>query len=456
MKKMININHTIVAPATNIATQAIALIRISGDESFEIMNKLLKKPIPQKRGFYFRRLFDHDQLIDEVVVTYYQAPNSFTGEEVVEIACHGGILNTNRIINLIIQNGAKMAMRGEFSQRAFLNGKIDLIQAEGINDLIHASNDLALKIGVDNMSGKHNQSIIELKKDLLDVISRIQVSIDYPDYDDIEGSTPAELQKMLEKMATETKNIIDLSQLAIKNVEGINTAIIGETNVGKSSLLNALIQEDKAIVTDIPGTTRDIIEGQINLGSTIINLIDTAGIRETADKVESLGIQKSRDYLAKADLILFVVNQDNYANEANQTTWKLVQKKPHIVVVNKADLTSTKQIEKIASYYKEEVVLTTASNGDISPLIIEIKNRYENEELFKDDSLILINLNQISLLKKVYQLIKQANENIQAGFPIDVLNVDLYEAWNFLNELIGDQYDDEIIDNIFRKYCLGK
>jgi tRNA modification GTPase len=425
---MSNLNRTIVAPATNVATQAIALIRISGDEAVEIINKLVKKAVPLKRGFYFRQFFDQGTLVDEVVITYYEQPNSFTGEEVIEIACHGGILNTNRIINLILQNGAKMALKGEFSQRAFLNGKIDLIQAEGINDLIHATNELALKIGVDNMSGAHNKAILDLKADLLDLISRIQVSIDYPDYDDIDGSSIEDLTKLLLTIKEKVSQIILRSKIAIKNVEGIKTAIIGETNVGKSSLLNALINEDKAIVTEIAGTTRDIVEGQINLGSTTINLIDTAGIRQTTDVVENLGIQKSHDYLQKADLVLYVINANNYQNEENQKMYRLLKEKQHVIVLNKAAQVDQQALQTIQAYFTEPVILTNAIDHDINALIKEIQTRYNNEELLKDDALILININQISLLEQVLNLVSKAYDNILNGFPIDILNVDLYEA----------------------------
>lgn len=339
------INDTVVAPATNISTQAIALIRVSGSEAFLIVNKLIKdKKLEEKRGLFLRKLYFENELIDEVVLSCFVAPNSFTGENVVEIACHGGILNTNKIINILIQSGARMALRGEFSQRSFLNGKIDLIQAEGINNLIHAKNDLALKIGVANMSGSNNKAIIELKDNLLDIISRIQVSIDYPDYDDVEGSSIEDLTNLLEVINDQINKLLMRSKMAFKNSEGIKTAIIGQTNVGKSSILNALINEDKAIVTDIPGTTRDIVEGQINLENVSLNLIDTAGIRKTSDVVENLGILKSKNLINEADLVLFVVNKENINDSDNQEIFELLKDKTYILIVNKAEKLS--QTEK--------------------------------------------------------------------------------------------------------------
>ncbi|UWD35450.1 tRNA uridine-5-carboxymethylaminomethyl(34) synthesis GTPase MnmE [Mycoplasma cottewii] len=451
------LQDTVVAPATNISTQAIALIRISGDEAFTVINRLLKEKdqIQTKRGIFVRKLYFKDELIDEVVLTCFVAPNSFTGENVVEIACHGGILNTNRIINIITQSGARMAMRGEFSQRSFVNGKIDLIQAEGINNLIHAKNELALKIGVANMSGANNKAVIELKDNLLDIISRIQVSIDYPDYDDVEGSSVEDLTKLLEIINDQINKLLIRSKMAFKNSEGIKTAIIGQTNVGKSSILNTLINEDKAIVTDIPGTTRDIVEGQISLENVTLDLIDTAGIRSTDDIVENLGIQKSKDLINKADLVLFVVNYNNIDDKDNKEIFELLNDKNWILVVNKTDQLDDKQVESLNQKYNN-VVFTSAKNQDIDQLILKINQMYNNEEIKKNDELILIGLNQIALVEQIKTKLTTALDVIKSGMPIDIVNVDLYDAWNLLNELIGVEYEDEIIDNIFRKYCLGK
>ncbi|AVN63386.1 tRNA uridine-5-carboxymethylaminomethyl(34) synthesis GTPase MnmE [Mesoplasma florum] len=452
---MINLNQTIVAPTTNISTQAISLIRISGDESFNIINSLLKIKIKEEKNVWVRKMFDGDEIVDEVVITSFISPASFTGENVVEIACHGGILNTQRIINLIIKSGARMANKGEFSQRAFLNNKIDLIQAEGINDLIFAKNELALKIGVNNMSGAHNQSIINLKGNLLDIISRIQVSIDYPDYDDVEGSSIEDLTKSLSAINDEVKSLLKRSKMAIKNTNGIKTAIVGKTNVGKSSLLNALLNEDKAIVTDIHGTTRDIVTGEINLENISLNLIDTAGIRKTNDIVEGLGIEKSLKMIDDAELVLFVIDYNAIDDEENKKIFEKLENKNHILVFNKSELISNKEKNKIKSS-QSNFVFTSAINNDVDNLINKIETMHMNEELIKNDSLILINLEQISFVEQIMQRIEKSLDAIISGMPIDIINVDLHEAWNLLNQLIGEQYDEEIIDNIFKKYCLGK
>ncbi|AAT75370.1 tRNA modification GTPase [Mesoplasma florum L1] len=452
---MNNLNQTIVAPTTNISTQAISLIRISGDDSFNIINKLLKTKIKEEKNVWVRKMFDGQELVDEVVITSFVSPASFTGENVVEIACHGGILNTQRIINLIIKNGARMANKGEFSQRAFLNNKIDLIQAEGINDLIFAKNELALKIGVNNMSGAHNQSIINLKGNLLDIISRIQVSIDYPDYDDVEGSSIPELAKALSGINEEVNNLLKRSKMAIKNTNGIKTAIVGKTNVGKSSLLNALLNEDKAIVTDIHGTTRDIVTGEINLENISLNLIDTAGIRETTDIVEGLGIEKSLKIIDEAELVLFVVDFKSINDEENKMIFDKLENKNYILVFNKSEFINDIERNKIKDLHNN-FVYTSAINNDIDNLIMKIEQMHINEEIINNDSLILINLQQITLVEQVKDRLEKSLNAIIGGMPIDIVNVDLHEAWDYLNQLIGEQYDEEIIDNIFKKYCLGK
>ncbi|PPE06663.1 tRNA uridine-5-carboxymethylaminomethyl(34) synthesis GTPase MnmE [Mesoplasma corruscae] len=452
---MKSINQTIVAPTTSLTNQAIALIRISGDEAFDIINKLIKYPIDKTKNVLFKKLYDEKELVDEVIITSFVAPNSFTGEDVIEIACHGGILNTQRIIKLIIKKGARMANKGEFSQRAFLNNKIDLIQAEGINDLIFAKNEMALKIGVNNMGGIYNNGILEIKNQLLDVISRIQVSIDYPDYDDVEGSSIDELTLSLEKINVYVDKLLKRSKLANSITNGIKTAIVGKTNVGKSSLLNALIQEERAIVTDIEGTTRDIVTGQINFQNLTLDLVDTAGIRKTNDIVEKIGIEKSLNVIDNSDFILLVVNAENIYDQDNKDLISKIGDKKHLIVVNKKDLISNKDIIEISKKFNN-VIFTNASNYDVDDLINCIEKMFLNEELLKNENLVLINIEQINLVEQIKDKLLKSLNSILEGMPIDIVNVDLNVAWNLLNELVGEQYDEEIIDNIFKKYCLGK
>lgn len=452
MKK---INDTIVAPITNIAVQAVAVLRISGEDAFQTINKIVDKPVPYQKGIFLRRLFSENNLVDEVVITAYTNPHSFTGEDVIEIACHGGILNTNRILKLVLNQGIRMAMKGEFSQRAFLNGKINLIQAEGINDLIHANNELALKIGVENMSGQHNKAINHLKSSLMEIISKIQVSIDYPDYDDVEGTKPEELLALLKEINNQIGQLLFRSQMANKSITGIKTAIIGKTNVGKSSILNSLLNEEKAIVTDVEGTTRDIVEGQISLNGINLNLLDTAGIRQTKDVVESIGIEKSKQSLALAELVLFVINAQQLSDSENQEIFNLLKNKNFILVMNKVDQLSVDEKLNFQKQYPD-AVFTSVIQDDVQELITKIQEKYNNEELMESNDLILINVDQISLLEQIQTKTNQAYQNLMQQFPIDIVNVDLTGAWELLNQLIGVEYDEEIIDNIFRKYCLGK
>lgn len=447
-----NLHDTIVAPATALSKQAISIIRVSGEKSFEIVNSLLNKELIYSNKPQLRKIFDDKNVIDEALLIPFVNGKSFTGEDVIEINCHGGIALTQKIIELLIKNGARLALSGEFSQRAYLNGKINLIQAQGISDLIDAKNEVAIKINALNMSGANNKIIESLREDLLDIISRIQTSIDYPDYDDIEGSTPEELILKLDEINLKINNIVARSKRAILSQDGIKTLILGETNVGKSSILNALINEDKAIVSNIEGTTRDIVEGQITLKNITINLIDTAGIRETNDIVEGIGINKAKELINTSDLILFVINY----NKQNDEVYKLVKDKQHIVILNKKDELSDSQIKELENKYNS-LILTQASIGNVDDVVNMMEKMYNNEELLKTTDPILTNINQVSQLELIKSKIDIASANLKEGFPIDLINIDLYEAREILNNLIGlVDIDEEVLDTIFRKYCLGK
>lgn len=448
-----NIYDTIVAPATKITKQAITIIRLSGTKAFKITNSILKKDLEYKNNQQLRKIYDNDKLIDEALVITFINDRSFTGEDTVEINCHGGVLLANKILSLLIENGARMAQPGEFSQRAFINGKINLLQAEGINNLIESKNELSIKINALNAMGKSNQGVIEIKETLIDVISKIQTAIDYPDYDDIEGASPNDIKTALLKLRPKINKIIENSQKATKINDGINTLILGNTNTGKSSLLNALISKEKAIVSDVSGTTRDVIEAEVNFNNFTLNLMDTAGIRKTANAVEKIGIEKSLKLIKTADLILFVIDEKNI----NKELFEKIKHKNHIVVVNKAELLTNEKKEKFLERFSN-VVFTCAKNNQVDELITYIKQMWNNENLLlTEDATILTNANNIAQLKTVLKNINSAIKNLEAGFAIDIINIDLYEGLDNINNILGIiDGDEEIINNIFKKYCLGK
>lgn len=421
------INDTIAAPATAITTQALAVIRISGRHAFRVIDKLLTKKIPHKRGVYFRSLYDGKELVDDVVIAAFVGPKSFTGEDVIEVSCHGGILNTRRILQLILASGARLALNGEFSQRAFLNNKINLIQAEGINDLINATNNLSLKIGAANMHGENLSLIKKIKSILLDLISRIQVTIDYPEYDTTEELKATRIEDDLKELLSIIQKFLSRSLQAQRATSGQKTVIIGEPNVGKSSILNRLIDEEKAIVTDIPGTTRDIVEGQVHLNGLTLNLIDTAGLRKTADKIEQLGILKSKASLKAAELVFLITTPNGLEKLNDLDLKKLLKGKRVIKIVNKSDQLSEYRKAQIKKQYPE-VIFTSALNGDITELISTLETKFNLGELFQNDELTLISDSQIALLQQLKSEIQGALTCYEEGMPIDILNVNLYGA----------------------------
>ncbi len=448
----LNINDTIVACATKVAKQAISIIRISGESAFKITNKLLKNKLTKSSKIQIRKLFDRKDLIDEALILTFTNGNSFTGEDVIEIQCHGGILLTNHIVSLLISYGARPALPGEFSQRAYLNGKINLIQAESINNLIDSKNELSLKISALNLEGKNHKSLIDMKNNLIDLISKIQTSIDYPDYDDVEGSSPEEIIEQLVFLKQETLKILDISKRFNFLKTGINTLILGETNVGKSSLLNTLISEEKAIVTEIEGTTRDIVEGELNFTNFTLNLIDSAGIRKTDNKVEKIGIEKSISLINTSNLILFVINK----GKINYEIYEKIRNKKHLVVLNKSELLKKSDIEEVRKEFKDLVVVS-ALKGDIKDLLSKIELEFNNEDILESDIPVLSNLFHIEMFKNILTLLENSLKSIKEGFTTDLINVDLYDILKILNNLLGIyDADEEVIDNIFRKYCLGK
>ncbi|AHB36842.1 tRNA uridine-5-carboxymethylaminomethyl(34) synthesis GTPase MnmE [Spiroplasma apis] len=447
-----NIYDTIIAPATKIAKQAISIIRMSGEDAFSIMNKLLKTKLSYENKIQLRKIYEENEVIDEAIILTFVENKSFTGENVIEINCHGGVLLSKKIMNLLIKNGARMAKPGEFSQRAFLNGKIDLLQADAINNLIDSRNNLSIKINAKSLEGTNNKMLLDIKEELLDIISRIQTSIDYPDYDDIEGSTIEELTASIQNIKYNIQNLLELSKRVSKISNGIKTGIIGETNVGKSSLLNALINEEKAIVTNIEGTTRDIVEGELNFENFTLNLIDTAGIRNTIDVVEQLGIKKSMDIIEEAELVLYVINN----NDLNKSIYEKIKNKDHVIIINKSDLLTNEEANELRKKY-ENCVLVSAKNKCVDELTSFLKQKFANEDILKTNLPIISNVEHIAMLEIMSNILSYAVDNITHGLPIDMVNLDLSKTLEIINHLLGIiEADEEVIDNIFRKYCLGK
>ncbi|MBE4704178.1 tRNA uridine-5-carboxymethylaminomethyl(34) synthesis GTPase MnmE [Spiroplasma platyhelix] len=445
------INDTIVASASALVNQSISIIRISGSDTYSLVDKVFSKDIKQQKGYTLINGYIHDgkgNKIDEVVLACYKAPKSFTGEDSIEINCHGGILVTQKIIKLLLNLGMRMAERGEFSKRAYLNNKINLVQAEAINDLIFAENDATLKTAINSLGSFTTNLINNLSDDLLALIAQVNVNIDYPEYNDIEAVTDESMTTAVDQFLTKIKTIKEHSEITqiIKN--GVETAIIGKPNVGKSSLLNALLKEDKAIVSEIQGTTRDLVEGKINLGDFSLNLIDTAGIRETEDQIEKIGIAKSKAIIAKAQLIILVVDGSKELTKEDYDLLKLIADKNYIIAVNKTDLGLKLQMEG--------TIKISALKQDINNLIQAIKNKVVTTKIDFNNELLLTNTRQLAYLDEIESNISQASEELKNGVSVDLVVVYLQKAWNLLLSIQGKDNQINLIDEIFKRFCLGK
>lgn len=447
---------TIVAISTAVATGAISIIRLSGNEAIEIVNRCFKGKDLTKVSSHtinYGYIVDNGELIDEVLVSIMKKPKTFTTEDVVEINCHGGITTTNRILETMLNNGARLAEPGEFTKRAFLNGRIDLIESESIMDIVNSKSDEARKMALSGVEGKISTLVTNFRESLKQLLSSIEVNIDYPEYYDIEVVTRNDISKNISEMKEKLFILINESKDAniIKN--GIKTIIIGKPNVGKSSILNKLLQQEKAIVTDIPGTTRDIVEGEIYLDGILLNIIDTAGIRKTEDVVEKIGVEKSLSLIEEADLVIVVLNNNSELTDEDKTILEKTKNTQRIIVINKTDLENKLQF----SDNLDNVVRTTTSTIDgIEPLRKKIKELFNTEQLKTRDYTYLSSSRQISLAKRAYQSLISAEEALKNDMPIDMIEIDLKECFELLGEIIGITYSDEIIDNLFKNFCVGK
>lgn len=437
---------TIAAIATGDNESAINVIRISGDDALTIAGKLIQKDLSQAQGYtiHYGTIKENNEPVDEVLVSVFRAPRSYTGEDIAEINTHGGVYITRKVLSLVLGSGARMARRGEFTERAFLNGKMDLSQAEGVNDLIRSKDETNARSAIHSLKGSVKHLLDPLVEDLTEIIANIEVNIDYPEYDDVQQLTEEQILPASKKWLQEIRKIIKTAENAVVIKDGIDTVILGRPNVGKSSLLNAMLEEDKAIVTDVAGTTRDIVEGTVRLDGITLNLIDTAGIHKTGDTIEQMGIDRSLKALEKAQLVIVVLDASEELNDDDRKLLEITKNKNRIIVHNKKD--------------KKEVpegIAISAVNGDIHSLIQAIKEKYETE-LSSAEMDTLNNERQIGLAKQAERAMQEAIDSLQNGMELDLVTIDLQKAWNALKEITGEVKRDDLLDEIFSRFCLGK
>ena len=449
-------NDTIAAIATSMGRSAVNIIKISGPESISIVSKIFTKDLsklePNTINYGFIK--EGNELIDEVLVSLFTSPNSQTGEDIVEINTHGGISVTNKVLELVLSNGARLAEPGEFLKRAFLNGKKDLIEAEAISDLINAKTEEARKMSLKGLSGELSKKIKTLRNKILNIIANIEVNIDYPEYEDAIIYTNELLKTNINEIQSDLEKLVKESEKGTLLNNGINVGIVGKPNVGKSSLLNLLINEDKAIVTDIEGTTRDIVEGNITINGVTLNLIDTAGIRETNNVVEKLGVEKSKDIINKSDLIIALFDISRPFTLEDEAILSSIKAKKSIIILNKTDLPTKIDLNKFTSYN----IIKTSVKEDIGKdeLLNMIRELFSLNEIETGDFTYLSNARQISLIKEALKLCLEIKYQNEQNTPVDLIQIDLQNLWEKLGEITGDAYKDELLDEIFSKFCLGK
>lgn len=445
---------TIVAISTSTGVGAISIIRLSGNDVLNIASKVFTKDLTKvdSHTIHYGFIKDKNEKIDEVLVSVMKAPKTFTREDIVEINCHGGIATTNKVLEVLLENGARLAEPGEFTKRAFLNGRIDLLEAEATMDLISSKAESARKISMNTLTGETSNLIRDLRSELVKIISNIEVNIDYPEYEDIEVLTNESILPDIKKFKEKLEEIIKKSEDSKVIKEGIKVGIIGRPNVGKSSLLNSLLEEEKAIVTDIPGTTRDIVEGSLIVGGIPLNIIDTAGIRRTEDTVEKIGVEKSLKIIDTSDLVIYILNNNEEITEEEKELLEKTKNRKRIIVVNKIDL-ETKLDKKLLDSYIE---ISVKENIGIDKIKDRIRKLFNIGELSSNDLTYLSNARTISLLKKSLTIIDSTIKEINDNSPIDIVELGLRDAWNTLGEVIGATYKDELLDELFSRFCLGK
>ena len=451
---IIMMNDTIVAISTALGQGAISIVRLSGEEAIDIVSKSFVGPDLKKvpsHTIHYGHIVQGDKPIDEVLISVFLAPKSFTTETIVEIHCHGGVFVANKILELMLINGARAANPGEFTERAFLHGRIDLTQAEAVMDIIEAKSDMSLTLANKGLDGVIYQLITSLRSDLLQIIANIEVNIDYPEYDDVIVLSNDILRPAIVALNSRIKGIIEQAHYGKLIRDGIKTAIIGRPNVGKSSILNALLREDKAIVTEIQGTTRDIVEGRINIGGIILNLIDTAGIRESNDVVERIGIEKAKAVIDEAELILFVLDNNQPLTDEDLALLHLTKEKQRIVIINKSDLS-----KELVHVFDNSVEVSALHKQGIDRLEAKIRDMFLSGNINLTDQTYVSNARHIAKLEATKLALDDSISSIDNQMPVDMVEIDLKSAWILLGDIIGDNSSDSLLDELFRKFCLGK
>lgn len=457
-----NLNDTIAAISTAIGEAGIAIVRMSGDNSINIIDEIFKSASGKKmaeaenRKFLYGHIVDGDKQIDEVLVVKMKGPHSYTAEDIVEIHCHGGVVSVKRILNLILSKGARLAEKGEFTKRGFLNGRIDLTQAEAVIDMIKAKTDLSFDMGLNQLSGALSEVLNKLKDELVSMQALIVANIDFPD-EDIEDAAYHDLIERSNKILDKMDNLLDNSKNSRLLRDGINTVILGKPNVGKSSLLNGLLKYDRAIVTDIAGTTRDIIEDYINLDGVLLKITDTAGIRETEDEVEKIGVNIAREKLKEADLVIAIFDISREFDKDDEEILNLIKDKNHITILNKDDLEQKISDEEIEKYFKDDYlrlsVMENESVKKIENLIIDLF--FDGELQISSDS-VLSNLRHINALKEAKKSLLEVNESLKKKVFLDLIEVDLENVIGHISEITGTITTEDILDRVFSDFCIGK
>lgn len=448
-------DDTIVGISTAMGKGAISIVRLSGLDAIKIVNKVFKgKNLLKVKShtIHYGHIYNKEELLDEVLVSVFRTPKTYTAEDVVEINCHGGSYVTNQILKLMLEEGARLAEPGEFTKRAFLNGRIDLTKAESVMDVIDAESKNALKLANKGLRGDIAELISKKQQELLDIIAIIAVNIDYPEYDDVEEMTNNKVLPKIKTLILDLEDILKKSNTAEKIKKGINTVIVGQPNVGKSSLLNALLRENKAIVTSVAGTTRDVIEGRLNLENITLNLIDTAGIRETEDEVEKIGVDRSKEWLEKAELVLFLIDGSRDINKEDILLYEKIKKQEHLVIINKQDL----ELKANVDFIENPIYISTKDLESIDKLEKAIISKVLDDNINLDDLTYVSNARQINKLNDAIKALYQAVQAINEGIYIDFIDIYLQDAWNNLGDILGNVKDGSLLDELFSKFCLGK